>query len=160
VGTGLAIRPVAESIEGGADLVALTTDLVHTVTRKATATTRLTGKARLAHWLADCLARSSVASAGWAEARPLARGPMVLCRSARARGHVKAAWPRDDAKVPAALVELCFRDPATSDEDVVALAARIASGERLDRELPEDELDLDPAARSWAVLERAVMAAI
>ena len=86
---------------------------------------------------------------------------MVLRRwAAERRTSLASVCSLDLSSVPAAVVELCWRDPRVSDEDAVALAARISPSVRSERELPEDELDLSPLGRSLPVLERAVLAAI
>ena len=142
----------------------LTSDIVHLVTRQASET-RLTGKARVALWIAQCLARSRVLDAGdlyLIAPGALASDRMVLHRWAAG---IPAA-PRIDGclelstLVPASVIELAWRNPAVSDEAMVALARRVAPSARADRELPEDELDLAPHVRPLAVLERVVMAAI
>jgi hypothetical protein len=139
--------------------------IVHVLTKGASTAPRLTGKARMASWIADCLSRSKIVSSAAIghELAPsaLASDRMVLARClSRRRSGLDAGSLHDVASVPAAIVELCFRDRNVSDADAVALAARVAPPVRKDRELPEDELDLAPTARPLAVLERAVLAAI
>jgi hypothetical protein len=141
----------------------LSSDIVHLVTRQPNAETRLTGKARVALWIAQCLLRSHVVSASeLALITPgaLAGDRMVLHRwtagvSPRMEGLFESPLP-----LPPALVELSWRSPSVSDEAMVALARRVAPSAREARELPEDELDLPPLARPLPVLERVVLAAI
>jgi hypothetical protein len=165
VGVGLGLRrSVAVSDARDGDGTPLTSDIVHLVTRQASES-RLTGKARVALWIAQCLGRSRILTIGdlhLIAPGALASDRMVLHRWA---AHVSAS-PRIDGcldratLVPGSVIELAWRDPAVSDEAVVALARRVASTARADRELPEDELDFAPLVRPLAVLERVVQAAI
>jgi hypothetical protein len=166
VGVGLGLRRPWEAgtSDEGTD-TQLSNDIVHLVSRQPNAETRVTGKARVALWMTQCLARSRIV--GPDDLHLIAPGAlagdrMVLCRWAAA---VPATTQLEDlleptTPVPAALVELSWRNPAISDEAVVALCRRVAPSARSDRELPEDELDLAPLSRALPVLERAVLAAI
>jgi hypothetical protein len=170
VGVGLGLRRPSEidDAEGGdrnGDSTQLSQDIVHLVSRQPNAETNLTGKARVALWIAQCLARSRIVDASDLHViapGALAGDRMVLHRwaaaastSPRIEGLLEAAAP-----VPAAVVELSWRNPAVSDDAIVALCRRVAQGARSDRELPEDDLDLAPLSRPLPVLERAVLAAI
>jgi uncharacterized protein YqcC (DUF446 family) len=164
VGVGLGLRCRASTLdEGEGQEMQLSSDIVHLVTRQPSAETRLTGKARVAHWIAQCLLRSRVvAPSELALIAPgaLAGDRMVLHRwtagvSPRMEGLIDSSLP-----LPAALVELSWRLPSVSDDAMVALARRVAPSAREGRELPEDELDLAPLARPLPVLERVVLAAI
>ena len=164
VGVGLGLRCRASTIdECEGQEMQLSSDIVHLVTRQPSAETRLTGKARVALWIAQCLLRSRVVSPSeLAHIAPgaLAGDRMVLHRwtagvSPRMEGLFASSSP-----LPAALVELSWRSPSVSDEAMVALARRVAPSAREGRELPEDELDLPPLARPLPVLERVVLAAI
>ena len=164
VGVGLGLRCRASTIdECEGQEMQLSSDIVHLVTRQPSAETRLTGKARVALWIAQCLLRSRVVSPSeLAVIAPgaLAGDRMVLHRwtagvSPRMEGLFASSLP-----LPAALVELSWRSPSVSDEAMVALARRVAPSAREGRELPEDELDLPPLARPLPVLERVVLAAI
>jgi hypothetical protein len=87
---------------------------------------------------------------------------MILARSAR-------LWPEmapelcavaaRSAVMPGALFELGWADPRVPDAVLVELAARLEKPRKRAEDLPEDDLDLDPAARSLPVLEKVVLAA-
>jgi hypothetical protein len=165
VGVGLGLRrPTPDGDTSDGEGTQLGSDIVHLVTRQA-GETRLTGKARVALWIAQCLARSHIltpADVHLIAPGSLASDRMVLHRWAAAN----ASSPRIDGclecatPVASAVIELGWRNPAVSDEAMVALARRVAPSARADRELPEDELDLAPLVRPSAVLERVVLAAI
>ncbi|HMI82505.1 MAG TPA: hypothetical protein VK550_00360 [Polyangiaceae bacterium] len=166
IGVGLGLRRSNEIGEAGDGHDAqLSNDIVHLLTRQPNAETRLTGKARVALWIAQSLARSRMVAAGdlhLIAPGALAGDRMVLHRWAaslpaapRLESLLESATP-----VPAGVVELSWRNPAVSDDAIVALCRRVAPGVRSDRELPEDELDLAPLSRPLPVLERAVLAAI
>jgi hypothetical protein len=165
IGLGLGLRSAAGTEANAADDPTLTSEIVHLVTKRPNANTRLTGKARVALWISECLGRSQVVEHSEL-ARMLAPGTlasdrMVLGRWAAAgRASLATACSLDVASVPAAVIELCWRDSAVSDDAAVALCAKVARSARSERELPEDELDLSPLSRSLAVLERAVLAAV
>jgi hypothetical protein len=166
VGAGLGLRCAPVSSSGNEHGTPLTNDIVHLVTRHPSTETRLTGKARVALWIAESLNRSRVVDieelTRWLVAGALASDRMVLLRWAGRRGASLAGVTSLDAaaSVPLAVVELCWRDPKISDETAVLLAARAALAARSERELPEDELDLAPLARPLLVLEQAVLSAI
>jgi hypothetical protein len=62
-------------------------------------------------------------------------------------------------QVPAALLEAAWHDSSVSDDDVLSMARRLAKVKRRGQDLPEDDVDLDPACRSLAVLEQVVLSA-
>jgi hypothetical protein len=164
VGAGLGLRrPPSRSSEAGE--ASLTNDVVHAITRASVAKSRLTGKARLSLFVADCLSRLR-AMDRQELARALVPGVlasdrMVLFRFAtEGSSSLGAPSLHELSEVPASIVELCWRDGAMSDADAIALCGRTAAPSREARELPEDELDLEPLARPLAALERAVLAAI
>jgi hypothetical protein len=125
----------------------------------------LTGKARLAAWLGDGIANSAHVDRATlvqrlcdgvlaGESEVLARGAaqsaslfVELCRRAAA---AEAA--------PPALLELAWRSTDIDDDTVVAMAQRIAKHKRRGKDLPDDELDLEPGLRDLSVLERVVLA--
>src|SRR5215471_19021972 len=162
VGAGLGLRRGADP---GSDEASLTTDIVHAMTRNGGGKTRLTGKARLALFVADCLSNLRV-MAGDELARALAPGTLASDRMV----FFRCAWREGFAletpsllalpELPASVVEHCWRKEPISDDDAVALCGRAAAPSRESRELPEDELDIEPLARPLAALERAVLAAI
>ena len=166
VGVGLGLRRASRAQEDDSDChdAQLSSDIVHLLTRHPSADTRFTGKARVAHWIAQCLSRSrlDLASEHLAIAPgTLASDRMVLRRWASAPAVTNVAgWLASPGAVPAAVVELAWQNPAVSDDDVASLARRVAPNTRSERELPEDELDLLPLARPWPVLEKVVLAAI
>jgi hypothetical protein len=166
IGVGLGLRRSVDvgNADDGND-TQLSNDIVHLVTRQPHLETRLTGKARVALWMAQCLARSGIVAPGdlhLIAAGALAGDRMVLYRWAAAApapmrldGLLQSAAP-----VPAAVVELLWRNPAVPDDAIVALCRRVFASPRCERELPEDELDLAPLSRPLPVLERAVLASI
>ena len=165
VGVGLGLRGSASSPEtGDGDGPQLTSDIVHLVTRQASET-RLTGKARVALWIAQCLGRSRILTPEDLHLfapGALASDRMVLHRWAAgipAAPHIEGCLELTTL-VPASVIELAWHSPTVSDDAIVALARRVAPCSRTDRELPEDELDLAPLARTLPVLERVVLAAI
>jgi hypothetical protein len=164
VGAGFGLR-CASATNAGPEDALLTHEIVHLVTKRPNAESRLTGKARVAHWISDCLGRSQAIDAQ-SLAHDLGPGAlasdrMVLGRwASEARASLASACSVDAASMPLAVVELCWRDRNVSDDAAIALSGRIAPAARSERELPEDELDLSPLARPLAVLERAVLAAI
>jgi hypothetical protein len=163
VGAGLGLRRAAHHAD--AREASLTNDIVHAMTRSGAAKTRLTGKARLALFLAESLVGlRALDREQWVrEIAPgtLAGDRMVFLRCVREAG-ISLRLPSLAAlsELPASIVEASWRDPAIDDEDAVHRAGRAASPWREARELPEDELDLEPLARPLAALERAVLAAI
>jgi hypothetical protein len=124
----------------------------------------LTGKGRLASWLADGVARA----AEWAEdelvlalvSHTLAADRMVLGRaSSRLQGGTArvADWCNQaiasESALPLALLELAWRTLPVDDDTIARLSARVEKPLRLDGS-PEGEVDLDPRKRSLALLER------
>jgi hypothetical protein len=164
VGVGFGLRRASMSHVDGDDAV-LTSEIVHVVTKRPGAESRLTGKARVAHWISDCLGRSRAVEPGalgrLLEPGTLASDRMVLRRwASERRTSLASVCSLDLPSVPAAIVELCWRDPSVSDDAAIALSGRISPSARSERELPEDDLDLSPLGRPLAVLEKAVLAAI
>ncbi len=186
---GIALRPLLPWRDGadgpgGADdaevLSAEHTEIVYdavkSLSRTTTAESRLTGKARLAAWAAEGLARCERVDRARVLAdlarRPIAGDRMILARGAALRpamigelcaGLSAGAHPPvaagSAATVPGALLVLAWADRSVPDALLVDLAARIARPRKRAEELPEDEIDLDPAARRLEVLERVVLTA-
>jgi hypothetical protein len=172
---GLALRPLLPwgvADEGGADDEAEHTEVVYdavkSLSRTTTAESRLTGKARLAAWAAEGLARCAhvdrarvVADLG---RRPIAGERMILARGAAIRPAMiaelcdAALREAPAGAVPGALLELAWADPRIPDAQLADLAARLARPKKRSEDLPEDEVDLDPAARPLPVLEKVVLA--
>jgi hypothetical protein len=131
----------------------------------------LTGKGRLASWLADGVLRTAVGSRDeLVQAlgkRTLAGDRMVLGRVTRARGEqsdedgvaeiCSRALARH-ASLPIALLEVAWRTGGVTDDVVAELAAQVRPASA-DGSL-EQEVDLDPRARSLALLERVASALV
>jgi hypothetical protein len=126
----------------------------------------LTGKARLAAWVAEGLAATGVldgrvlvdelcSGALGGEGQVLSRG--AACRPAIVDELCRAA--EDAPSVPAALLDVAWHASSIDDATIVAMARRIARAKRRGQDLPDDELDLDPRARELSVLEAVVLAA-
>lgn len=124
----------------------------------------LTGKARLAAWMAEGMAQ--VHSVGCDRLiGPLLDDPMaaegaVLARAAKERPAMLTGLCEalhEGQQVPPALLELAWGCEALGDEHVVAMAKRMAKPKRRGKDLPDDELDLDPGRRSLAVLEQVTL---
>ena len=183
---GIALRPLLpwrddpESPGDAADAEAEHTEVVYdavkSLSRTTTAESRLTGKARLAAWAADGLARCERVDRARVLAdlarRPIAGDRMILARGAALRPamigelctalsanpHATGA-PIAAAPLPGALLELAYADRSVPDTLLVDLAARVAKSKKRAEDLPEDEIDLDPSARPLPVLEKVVLAA-
>ena len=169
---GLALRPkvphdAAES-EEEAELLhtEIVYDLVRSLARTTTAESRLTGKARLAAWAAEGLVRCEAVDRERVlrdlSRRPMAAERMILARGAALRPAMVGELCRaaaDVEEVPAALLELAWADVSVPDTLLTELAARIGKPKKRAEDLPEDEVDLDPALRSLPILERVVLAA-
>ena len=181
---GIALRPLLpwrddpEDTGSAADAEAEHTEVVYdavkSLSRTTTAESRLTGKARLAAWAAEGLARCDRVDRARVLAdlarRPIAGDRMVLARGAALRpamiGELCAglsadpsAAPSAVAALPGALLELAYADRSIPEALLVDLAARVAKSKKRAEDLPEDEIDLDPAARPLEVLEKVVLAA-
>lgn len=167
---GLALRPLAppgdeEDAEAEAEQAELVYDAVKSLSRTTTAESRLTGKARLAAWAAAGLVRCERVDRARVlhdlERRPLAGDRMILARGAALRPEMVGELCRATVTasvVPGALLECAWADPGVPDALVIELAARIAKPRKRAEDLPEDEVDLEPARRPLAVLEKVVLA--
>lgn len=169
---GLALRPLLPwggADDSGADAEAehaeIVYDAVKSLSRTTTAESRLTGKARLAAWAAEGLARCDHVDRAHLLAdlarRPLAGDRMVLARGAALRPELigELCAGAFAAAVPGALLELAWVDRAVPDARLIELAARLVKVKPRAEDLPEDEIDLDPSCRPLAVLEKVVLAA-
>lgn len=169
---GLALRPKvphdASESEEEAELLhtEIVYDLVKSLARTTTAESRLTGKARLAAWAAEGLVRCEAVDRERVlrdlARRPMAAERMILARGAALRPAMVGELCRaaaDVEEVPAALLELAWADVSVPDTLLTELAARIGRPKKRAEDLPEDEVDLDPALRSLPILERVVLAA-
>jgi hypothetical protein len=85
----------------------------------------------------------------------LARG--VIGRPALVRDLCAAI--RAATAIPPALLELAYADLGVRDATLVELAAHVAKPRKRAEDLPEDEIDLDPAVRPLDVLEKVVLTA-
>jgi hypothetical protein len=123
----------------------------------------LTGKARLAAWLAEGIARCRHLDrrrfvtdlvgdviAGEVLARSVTAAPDLLAEL--------CALASSGGEVPAALLPLAWA-AELPDEVVVDMARRIAPPKRRGQDLAEDEIDLEPTRRPLEVLEQVVLAA-
>lgn len=167
---GLALRAPSpgdpEGDDADGDLVALVYDAVKPLARLPASAPALTGKSKLAAWMAEGLATCPHASID-AIAEQASRGSLggdrlVLARAAAKRPDlVPALCEASRAKdgVPPSLLTLAWSCPQVSDAAVIDLAGRLAKPKKRAEDLPEDEVDLDPMARSLPVLERAALAA-
>ncbi len=167
---GLALRAPAHGDEDDGDpeaeLVAFVYDAVKPVQRLPASAPGLTGKAKLSAWMADGLVLSTHVSpaeiAAQASHGSLGAGGLVLARAAakqRSLVPALAAAAKGLDVVPAALLPLAWLDPDVPDQAVIELAARIQKPKKRAEDLPDDEIDLDPMARTLEVLERAVLSA-
>jgi hypothetical protein len=169
---GLALRPKvphdATESEDEAELLhtEIVYDLVKALARTTTAESRLTGKARLAAWAAEGLVRCEAVNRDHVlrdlARRPMAAERMILARGAALRPSMVAELCSAAAQVdevPAALLELAWSDVSVPDTLLTELALRIGKPKQRAEDLPEDEVDLDPALRSLPILERVVLAA-
>jgi hypothetical protein len=169
---GLALRPKvphdAEESEEEAELLhtEIVYDLVKSLARTTTAESRLTGKARLAAWAAEGLVRCESVDRDRVlrdlARRPMAAERMILARGAALRPAMVGELCRaaaDVDEVPAALLELAWADVSVPDTLLTELAAHLGKPKKRAEDLPEDEVDLDPALRSLPILERVVLAA-
>jgi hypothetical protein len=168
---GLALRPrvpydpEASEDEATLEHTEVVYDLVKSLARTTTAESRLTGKARLAAWAAEGLARCEAVDRDRMlrdlSRRPMAAERMILARGAALRPAMVGELCRAAAEVdevPAALLELAWADATVPDALLAELGARLARPKTRAEDLPEDEVDLDPSLRSLPVLERVVLA--
>jgi hypothetical protein len=125
----------------------------------------LTGKARLAAWIAQALATTRVRSTAELlddlDTSPIASEPLVLGRvlgsEARLLEACELALRRES--VAPGLFELAWASPQITDERIVELARKVARSRPRGRDLPDDEIDLDPWKRPQPVVEQVVLAA-
>jgi hypothetical protein len=165
---GLALRVplLDEDTEDDGELVGIVYDAVKPLARLPAAAPALTGKAKLAAWMAEALTASPFATAELI-AEQTAKGSlggdrMVLGRAAaRKPGLLQALGEASKGRevVPAALLELGWSDAKVGDATVIELASRIQKPKKRTEDLPEDEVDLDPLCRPIEVLERTVLPA-
>jgi hypothetical protein len=172
---GIALRPLIPWSAGDEDSDAadddehteVVYDAVKSLSRTTTAESRLTGKARLAAWAAEGLVRCAHVDRARVLAdlarRPIAGERMILARGASLRpamiSELCAAASASAAIVPGALIELAWADPHVLDPLLIDLASRVARPKKRTEDLPENDVDLDPSARSLEVLEKVVLAA-
>ena len=125
-----------------------------------------TGKARLAAWASGGLAASTILGDNevldHVAARSLAADTMVLRRglsgdASRVVALCRAC--RGTSLVPPGLLAVAWATERVADEEVIEMAKRVSRERPRGRDLPEDEMDLDPSLRSLEVLEKVVLAA-
>ena len=161
--------------DGGGELRATIADVAQALSCVSDQYGILTGKARLAAWFGQGLARCyhPPASAGphsstavaQAAAQPFAE---QLCTSSAALGPILTrAFAGAPAValcraaltarcIPAALLALAWCSRDISDDEVLSLARRLAKTPRRGKNLRDDELDLDPSCRPLTTLEQVV----
>jgi hypothetical protein len=161
---GIALRVPAED-GGDAGLRELVAESVKALSQASALYGALTGKARLAAWLADGLAQSASVDrdrlvdelgdgAVGGESQVLLRSAAFAPDLAR-RLLARAA---DAPRVPAPLLELAWRTPAVDGDTLLSMARRLAPPKLRGADLPDDELDLDPTLRDLDLLEKVVLA--
>jgi hypothetical protein len=165
---GIAFR--RDMADGGATKGDLLAQCAHALAGADRSGGTLTGKGRLASWLADGVARA----AELAEdelilaliSHTLAADRMVLGGASRRLrdGEARVAMWCDRAlasglPLPVALLELAWRTPTVADDTIVRLSDQLEKPLRIDGS-PEAEVDLDPRGRSLALLERVGMALV
>ncbi|MSP25867.1 MAG: hypothetical protein EXR75_12045 [Myxococcales bacterium] len=164
---GLAVRhPADERLGGELAFRELMADAAKALSRAGEQYGTLTGKARLAAFIADALAANPMMTSHTLMeelcASPLASETVVLARTVRKRSGMLAELSQcaqSARTVPPALLELCWTDRGIEDAVVVLMARQLGAIRTRGRELPEDELDLDPLGRELLVLEQVVLAA-
>jgi hypothetical protein len=160
--TGMALRCI-DSVDERRELVV---DVCKALSQVAGGFGALTGKARFAAWLSEGVAASEhlekrclvcdlegqeIASESTVLARTIATAPGMLAELCEAAIVAKSVSP--------AMLQVAWHRKEVSDEVVVEVAQRIARAKRRGKDLPEDDLDLDPGARSLDVLEQVILAA-
>ena len=163
---GIGLRdPQDERLGGEEDYRELVTDVAKALSPRLERYGGLTGKARLAAWIADGLAVSSAVPAAELVADfdvgPIAAEPLVLGRAMRSPGRLVelCALAASRNTVTPALLELAWSEPALSEELLLNLARKATRVRARGHDLPDDEIDLDPHCRSLSVLEKVVLAA-
>jgi hypothetical protein len=126
----------------------------------------LTGKARLAAWLSEGLAGCEHLSRRCIvcdlQGDEIAAESSVLSRTVRVSprlvGELCTAALTAESVSPA-LLEVAWHELSIDDEAVVQIAERLGRAKRRGKDLPDDDLDLDPGLRDLVVLERVILAA-
>jgi hypothetical protein len=163
---GIAFRNLEDAEDHGAGLLA---HCAHALADSDRTGSLLTGKGRLARWLAEGVTRAAEQAPGELidalGARTLAADRMVLGSvvSGSAAASERFAKICEDAlgsasPLPTALLEAAWRDAGVPDEAVARLAARVGPI-GTDGSL-EQEVDLDPRSRPLALLERIGVALV
>ncbi|MBM4375496.1 MAG: hypothetical protein FJ095_10455 [Deltaproteobacteria bacterium] len=163
---GLGLRdPVDERLGGEEDFRDLVAEVAKAFSGASERYDALTGKARLAAWIGDSLAESMAIRGerllGDLEPTPIVADPVVLGRATGTAGHLEAlvASAATRTTVAPVLLELAWASDRIDDATVLALARRLARSRPRGRELPDDELDLDPNRRGATIVEEVVLAA-
>lgn len=162
---GLALRSSLDRIDSSEEAFReLVAELCKTLARlPTTGNAHLTGKARLADWLAQGIAHANIPAKQLSEElarNGLASQPMVFGRCLLTQpGILEALCKQAPASVPPVLLERAWTQAGIDDTTIEALANHLTRPKRRGRDLSEDELDLDPAARPVALLEKVVLGA-
>jgi hypothetical protein len=154
---GIAFRDLGEGQDAGVGLLA---QCVRALAEADRSGSMLTGKGRLANWLADGVAHVAEEAPGELiealGADTLAADRMVLGRVGGANfRRVASICERalqGSSPLPIALLEVAWHCPEVPDDALEKLAARVAKGDA-DASL-EHEVDLDPRKRPLSLLER------
>jgi hypothetical protein len=164
VGVGLR-EPTDDRLGGEEDYRELVVEVAKALSARLERHGGLTGKARLAAWIADGLARTRCLDPAHLirdlDAGPIASEPLVLglaLRDPTRLAELCAEAVRRERVTPA-LLELAWSEPAIADDVVLGLARKVSRARPRGRDLPDDEIDLDPHRRGLPVLEEVVLAA-
>jgi hypothetical protein len=160
---GLAFRSSADKVDASdesfRELVAELTKTLAQLPEPESA--HLTGKARLADWLARGVASATISATELGS--ELARGglasqPMVFGRCLLVRPPIlEQLCHLEQSTIAPVLLERAWVQPKVDDDRILELAARLGRVKRRGKDLSEDELDLDPTARSVSLLEKVVL---
>lgn len=166
VSVGLAAGLALRSDDAVEDRRELVTDACKALSVVADRFGALTGKARLAAWLSEGIAASVHLDRRCLvcdlTGREIAGEMAVLARTIASRPEMLAELceaARTATGVPPSILEIAWHRADVADEVVTDLATRLARAKRRGKDLPDDDLDLDPSARSLDVLEQVILAA-
>lgn len=164
VAAGLGLRAADQVVEDEEGLRALVGEAAKALSAASARYGHLTGKARLAAWVAQGMGSAETVSVGELLSA-LCAGPIgaerpILARALAVRADLLerlCEHAGDAAEVPAALLEAAWGEPRVPDAALVAMARKLGKPKRRGQDLPEDELDLDPLARPLETLEQVVL---
>jgi hypothetical protein len=162
---GLGLRQAADDDQGETAFRELVAESVKALASAAEHFGTLTGKARLAAWIGEALAGArAVDTASMMAllcANPIASDVAVLGRATAARPGLVDELCQEalgQGRAPAALLQLAWSSDGVGDDEVLRLAQCVVASKRRGRDLPDDEIDLDPGRRDLPLLERVVLA--